>query len=134
MDRTTRWFVGIGVGTGVAFVSYTWLVPNLLLAATDAVLYSAGSALLIRHQQVWRGLDTEGLDPWAATAGPLVIIVGVFGLNVELGLRFGLRTGLLVLAVGAMLAAWSIGVGSALHWAGVDIADGATESGPTTPR
>ncbi|MFC7070004.1 hypothetical protein [Halobaculum lipolyticum] len=122
LSRAGRWAVGGAVGVAVGAANWQLLVANGPLTATLVVLYAAGSALLIRTQAVYRraATDTDGPDWWAGTAGPLVLAVGVFGLNAGLGLAFDLRTSLLLLVVGAMLATYGLGIASAVSWFAVD--------------
>ncbi|WP_277554568.1 hypothetical protein [Halobaculum limi] len=131
--RRTRWALGATVGVAVGVANWTLFVPNVPLTATLVVLFTVGSGLLIRAQRVYQreGTDTDSPDWWAATGGPLTILVGIFGLNTGLGLSFDLRVSLLLLAVGAMLAAYGVGIVSAVAWfdVGDDPADG-TASDP----
>lgn len=119
--RRTRWALGATVGVAVGVANWALFVPNVPLTLTLVVLFTVGSALLVRAQGVYRheAADTDGQDWWAATGGPLAILVGIFGLNTGLGLSFDLRVSLLLLAVGAMLAAYGVGIVSAVSWFGV---------------
>lgn len=122
LSRAGRWAVGGAVGAVVGAANWQLFVANGPLTATLVVLYAAGSTLLIRTQAVYRraATDTDGPDWWAGTAGPLVLAVGVFGLNAELGLAFDLRVSLLLLAAGAILAAYGLGIASAVSWFAVE--------------
>jgi hypothetical protein len=120
MDRRTALPVAVLGGVTVGAANWLALVRSVPLTATLVTLYALGLGLLLSRDDAYRRRDTDGPDWWAGTAGPLVIVVGVFGLNVGLGLPSDLRLSLLLLVVGAMLAAFGVGVASALSWAGVD--------------
>lgn len=118
MNRRVYWLLSVVVGLAVGAATYRYLVADLPLALTNAVLAGAGVGLTVRNQQTLTERYGEAASGrpnwWHAGLGPLVIVAGVFGLSPTLPISTDLGFALTVLLAASILLAWNLGVGGTL--------------------
>lgn len=118
MKRRAYWLLSLTLGIAVGAVTYGYLISDGALAVSSGLLWFAGIGLTIRNHAALKNrlLERTGSGPfwWDGSVGPLVVLVGSFGIGPTLPVSFGLRVALLILTTGALLVAWNLGVGSTL--------------------
>ncbi|WP_363467142.1 hypothetical protein [Halogeometricum borinquense] len=107
MSRGTRAAGILGTGLG-GVVTYT-LYADPLLSATAGLCWGVGSALTVRYRTEWTG-DPDRTSAADGLPSAFVLFVGLFGVHAGLPIPDGLRWALVVLVVGALLAAIGLGI------------------------
>lgn len=118
MNRRVYWLLAGLVGVGVGAVTYTSLVADLALAATNGLLFGVGSGLTVRnHLLLKERYDAYGAGSnwWNAALAALVVVAGVFGVSPTLPIPADVGFALTVLVVGTIFVAWNLGVGGTLR-------------------
>ncbi|EMA55096.1 MULTISPECIES: hypothetical protein [Halococcus] len=130
MNRFRAWVLAAVVGIGVGGGTFAWLVSDLTLAFTLALVYTVGTRLLVEYGSTMPGLiygDDWQAVRWNGAATAFVMIAAFVGVSASLPVSGGLRLALELLVLGVGWTGLFFGIAMARDQAATGKLVGETE-------